>query len=220
MGSGVLAPPWAPRSSRSPWCGRRELHASRRVWGETELERLRRENQELKKIARLRRKNEELKSRLQEEAHPRNLSQGARSLFGLTHRGWSPPANLWQGGFPAMWEGFMSRPFWLMDSASEPARSTMDAVQDKALAGILHSGRLGSCLEAGPVSRSSYSSVEFNGQRVTQVQLSFGVEGERGSGLASCRASVGPDREVEIQDLWLDGDRVDAPPVEVDGSSV
>jgi len=208
----------------------------RRLWGETELERLRRENEQLKETERLRRENEELKSRLQgqhreeegqhrEEEPRQNTGQGVRPRVGLTHRMGQPLETRYvpmMERFPSIWDGFMSSFFWPMERMAgniEPAQSTMNAVQDAALAAILHSGRLGSSVECGQVSRRVYSSVLMNGHRRTDVELNFHVQGEQGSGLASCRASIGPDQKVEIRDLWLDGDRIDSPPIDVKDSS-
>lgn len=175
--------------------------------GDPEVEKLRRENAELK-----RKLNEG------EQSAPKGgildkvgeAAQGLRGLFGGSKdrsldvaRGSSLPSALGLVG------SLIKPMIGLVGNMLQAAQSDVAVVQDAAEAAVLRSGRLGSRVERGPTMSQSYSSMNINGQQTTQLQLQYQVQGDRGVGTVYCDASVKPGGDVEFRDLRLDGNALD-----------
>jgi len=226
-------------TSRLPARGSRRT--PRRLWEDSEVERLRRENERLRSRLRqqdeeaLRRENERLRSRLrqeqQEEARGsgggssegliQKIANGVKSLFGqgdsdrrdsnrkdVAESALTPSLGTLPGALGLV--GGLLMPLMKMAGGLfKEAQGGVESVLDASRAAILRSGRLGSRVECGQIYSQSYASMNINGRQTTQVQLQFQVKGERGTGMASCDASIGPDGAVNFRDLRLDGSPVD-----------
>ncbi|CAK9047728.1 unnamed protein product [Durusdinium trenchii] len=179
---------------------RREVQAAtaRRFFGgESEVDRLRRENEELKK--KLGRESEGGGNFIEK------IGNGIKSLFG----GNKEPSALADGpsfGGLGLLGSLLQPAIGMMGSLLKGSQDDIDRVLSEAQTLITRSGRVGSSVECGPIYRQSYSSMNINGRQTTQVQLQFQVQGDR-TGMASCSASIGPDG-VDFQDLSLDGQPV------------
>lgn len=185
----------------------------RRLSGsESETDRLRQENAELK---------EQLKKQEQKSGSGFDplgwIRQGVQKLLGRKEdkednedkadRQLSPPVQL---PGPLELAGSLLGPIGrFFGGLLQGAKGDVDAVMDAAEAAILRSGRLGTRVKRGAVLSQSYSSIDINGQQTIQVSLKFQVQGESATGLASCSASVSPGTGVEFRDLRLDGSPID-----------
>eukprot|EP00933_Yihiella_yeosuensis_P029520 TRINITY_DN23151_c0_g5_i1.p1 TRINITY_DN23151_c0_g5~~TRINITY_DN23151_c0_g5_i1.p1 ORF type:complete len:285 (-),score=64.17 TRINITY_DN23151_c0_g5_i1:71-925(-) len=183
-------------------------------------------------IERLRRENQELKQKMKEENWLQKLANGVKSFFGLGDEkktGETSAAKTAEPlassstssdlaspfssalGLPAAFGlvGSLIRPmFSLFSGLLKSSQDDVQAVLSEAQAALLRSGRLGSRVECGPIYSQSYSSMNINGQQSAQVQLQFQAKGDGGSGMATCSARISGGG-VQISDLKLDGQPVD-----------
>eukprot|EP00438_Fugacium_kawagutii_P007445 Skav210454 [mRNA] locus=scaffold1297:265595:266203:+ [translate_table: standard] len=168
-------------------------------------------------INRLKRENEELKKKLAEEDREKGgsiiekIGNGIKSLFGEK----KDPAPLAEASsFPGVFGmlGTLLRPaFGMLGSLLKDSQDDIQSVLSEAETILARSGRLGSRVECGPIFSQSYSSMNINGQQSTRVQLQCQAKGDQRSGTVSCSASIGPDG-VTFQNLSLDGQAVDTGP--------
>eukprot|EP00929_Paragymnodinium_shiwhaense_P032833 TRINITY_DN18142_c0_g1_i4.p1 TRINITY_DN18142_c0_g1~~TRINITY_DN18142_c0_g1_i4.p1 ORF type:complete len:331 (+),score=56.70 TRINITY_DN18142_c0_g1_i4:91-993(+) len=171
---------------------------------------------------RLRKENEELRRRLGEGSTKSEgglldkIGQGFKSMFGLSKTEQKQDLSTGAGSAgaiaPAALFGLLGaviKPmFQMMGSLLQASQNDVGMVQEAARQALQRSGRLGSKVECGPIMGQSYSSMNINGQQNARVQLQFQVQGEKGTGTASCSANIA-NGSVEIQDLRLDGAWVD-----------
>ena len=179
----------------------RPAHTARRFFGgESELDRLQRENAELKK-------------KLGETQNGQGggiiekIGNGIKSLFGGEKKDSAP---LSQPSFPTLGllGSFLQPAIRMMGSLLKDSQDDIQTVLAEAESILTRSGRLGSGVTCGPIFSQSYSSMNINGQQSTRVQLQFQAKGDQRSGTASCSASIGPDG-VNFQNLSLDGQPID-----------
>lgn len=190
----------------------RRPRVARGFWGESEVDRLRRENAELKqKLG-----EGEQSSSSKSGGILDSVGQAARGLtrlFGGSKDESIDVASRSAGlsqlpGTFGLVTSLIKPIFGLVGGMMQAAQSDVDVVMAAAESAVLRSGRLGSRVERGPIMSQSYSSMNFNGQQTTNLQLQFGVQGDRGSGTVSCDASISGG-EVEFRDLRLDGSSLD-----------
>ena len=176
--------------------------ARRFFGGESEVDRLQRENAELKK-------------KLGETQNGQGggiiekIGNGIKSLFGGEKKDSAPLSQ--PSSFPGtlgLLGSFLQPAIRMMGSLLKDSQDDIQTVLAEAESILTRSGRLGSRVTCGPIFSQSYSSMNINGQQSTRVQLQFQAKGDQRTGTASCSASIGPDG-VNFQNLSLDGQPID-----------
>jgi len=234
-GSLVFATPQQLTGSTWPQQQGFTTHVLRRLWGgndgeTSELERLREENKELK--GRLRQQEGsggggggvgggggEGPVKKLSEMFSNLIGRGDKAREKSSRSGLAAPMGSLPGALGLA--GSLLKPlFGMVGGMLQAAQGDVGAVTEAARVAILRSGRLGSRVECGQIFSQSYASMNINGQQTTQVRLQFQVQGERGTGMASCDASLGPDSRVSFRDLRLDGSPIDVSTGDSGASSV
>lgn len=172
----------------------------RNLFGGNEVDRLRRENAELKQ------KLGEAEGSAEGGGIIEKIGNGIKSLFG----GKKESAPLAERSFPSMGiVGALLQPaIGMLGSLFKDSQEDIGKVLSEVEVILARSGRLGSRVECGPIYSQSYSSMNINGRQSTQVQLQFQAKGDQGSGMVTCSASI-QSNGVDIQSLSLDGQPVD-----------
>jgi hypothetical protein len=200
---------------------RSSVGVHRNAYGESEVERLRRENEELK---------QKLEGSSDENMFTK-MVKGVKSLLGLgrseiqksteqkvqqTQDSAAKSSLSWPFGGAStslgalgLFGALLKPVLGIMGNLLQSSQNDIDAVLTEAQSALLRSGQLGSRVECGPIYSQSYSSMNINGQQSAQVQLQFQAKGDKRSGMATCSASISPEG-VQIRDLKLDGSYIDA----------
>jgi len=184
-------------------------------------------------VERLRQENAELKQKLQRSSKLTNMLASASNLCSRAVEGvkdWFGGRASNGGGAPSRQQGAQvdwfndrdSRDSALMPgSSSAPSlfaslfgslfklafgdvASNIDAVRSAAAEVVEQSGHLGPTPRVGPVMSQSYSSININGHQTSSVNLQFQMTGESRSGIVSCQATIASG-EVSVRDIRLDG---------------
>jgi len=187
-------------------------------------------------VERLRQENAELKQKLERSSKLQDWAAGVSNLCSRAVEGVKAWFNGKEGssGAPTRQRG--REVDWFSDSDSRdlsllPSRSfapsllgslfgsifklafgdvssNVDAVRATAAEAVMRSGRLGPSPRTGPVVSQSYSSININGMQTSSVSLQFQMTGESRQGIVSCQATIAGG-EVNVNDIRLDGSRVE-----------
>ena len=161
-------------------------------------------------LDRLRRENAELKQKLEAEGGAEGggliekIGNGIKSLFGGKKS--APLAE--RSSSMGILGALLQPAIGMLGNLFKDSQEDIGKVLSEVEVILARSGRLGSSVECGPIYSQSYSSMNINGRQSTQVQLQFQAKGDQRSGMATCSAAI-QSNGVDIRSLTLDGQPVD-----------
>lgn len=222
-GVGCFTPIVRQRSEHQP--AQRSWTISRAEWGQSEIEHLRRENEELKR--RLDEKQREESSGIlgaflrgvknvfeslwkpkpQQEVSAEQMRVPKPNTAELVLERTPHRASSGLGRWGSFFEPMFDFGGGLLTRSLQESKSTVTAVLSQAQESLQKSGRLGQGVVCDEVFSRSYSSTSINGKSHAEVRLKFKARGNSGSGIASCAAAIS-DGKISLRDLRLDGVRV------------